>query len=114
LYANCHTLFQNYLKLPLRALWRNCLFTLMHVAGLSIGLSAAWLMWQYADYEFSHDCRILNRENIDRTVSPFRNTNEPESGNAGCPTPLWRAAEEVVGVEKAVPVQSFFAMEVLP
>ncbi|MBI1227231.1 MAG: FtsX-like permease family protein [Bacteroidetes bacterium] len=107
-------MFQTNLKFILRNLWRNRLFTSLHVAGLAIGLSAAWLMWQYMDFENSFDRTIPNGENIYRVVSFFKGLDNEENTNAGCPQPLWRTAEEVAGVEKAVPIHSTFAFMAWP
>ncbi|HRD80946.1 MAG TPA: ABC transporter permease [Saprospiraceae bacterium] len=104
----------NQLKSTFRILWRGRLFTLLHIAGLAIGLSAAWLIWQYADFEYSHNRLIPNAENICRVVSEFNDSDNINGYNAGCPQPLWRAAEEVAGIEKSVPIQSHFALLALP
>ncbi|HRJ16572.1 MAG TPA: ABC transporter permease, partial [Saprospiraceae bacterium] len=104
----------NQLKSTFRILWRGRLFTLLHIAGLAIGLSAAWLIWQYADFEYSHNRLIPNAKNIFRVVSEFNDSDNINSHNAGCPQPLWRAAEEVAGIEKSVPIQSHFALLALP
>jgi hypothetical protein len=36
----------NHLKIALRHLWRNRLFTSLNVLGLAIGLSAAWIIFR--------------------------------------------------------------------
>ena len=104
----------NQLKSTFRVLWRGRMFTLLHISGLAIGLSAAWLIWQYADFEYSHNRLIPNAENICRVVSEFDDSDNIHGYNAGCPQPLWRAAEEVAGIEKSVPIQSDFALLALP
>ena len=45
-------MFRNYLKIALRTLWRNRLFTALNVIGLSIGIAACWLIFQMASYEW--------------------------------------------------------------
>ena len=45
----------NYLKLALRLLARNLLFTLINVAGLSIGLASFYILWTYSQYELRTD-----------------------------------------------------------
>ncbi len=107
-------MFYHQLKITFRSLWRSRLFTILHITGLAIGLSAAWVMWQYVDFEYSHNRQIPNGGNIYRVVSSFTGIDNSQSSNAGCPEPLWRAAEEVAGIEKSVPVQSTFAVMVLP
>jgi putative ABC transport system permease protein len=60
-----------YLKQTSRILWRNRLFTALNIVGLSIGLSAAWIVWQYASFERSHDTQIPENNRIFRVVSNF-------------------------------------------
>jgi ABC-type antimicrobial peptide transport system permease subunit len=107
-------MFQTNLKFTLRSLWRNRLFTVLHVAGLTIGLSAAWLMWQYIDFENSFDKAVPNGGQIYRVVSFFKGVDGEENTNSGCPQPLWSVAEDVTGVEKAVPIHSTYALLTLP
>ena len=100
-------------KLSLRSLWHNRFFTALHIAGLSVGLCAAWVVWQFVSFEMSHDRTIPNGERVFRVVSNFTATGR-SSGNAGCPEPLARAAEFVAGVEKVIPVRDRTAETVLP
>ncbi|MCC6723177.1 MAG: ABC transporter permease [Saprospiraceae bacterium] len=104
----------HHIKMTLRNLWRNRLFTALHVAGLTIGISAAWVIWQYMDFENSFDKAIPNASNIHRVVSYFKGVDNQEGTNPGCPQPLWDVAEDVAGVEKAVPIHSTFALLVMP
>jgi ABC-type antimicrobial peptide transport system, permease component len=103
-----------HLKHTFRTLWRNKGYTLLHTVGLSIGLSAAWLVWQYVDFEYSHDRNIPNRDRIYRVVSNFEDKDDLFNTNSGCPEPVWRASEELAGVKQAVPVQDMYALSVLP
>lgn len=93
------------LKLTLRHLWRHRNFTLLNILGLSIGISAAWITYQYASYELSYDRPQPNADRIYRVVSRFMFDKE-ESGNAGMPKPMADAAAQVSGVEMAIPVFS--------
>ena len=101
------------LRTTLRHLWRNRLFTALNVAGLSIGLSAAWIMYQYVTYEFGYESKIPDTDRIYRVVSRFVMDGK-ESGNSGVPRPLLRAAATVTGVEMAVPVADNFMQQVQP
>lgn len=102
------------LHITLRHLWRNRLFTLLNVAGLSIGLSAAWVVWQYANFEMSHNTRIDEASRLYRVVSHFVMEDGTQSVNAGCPEPLGRATEIVAGIEKTIPVVDLWTLHVLP
>lgn len=106
-------MFQNNLKRAIRALWNNRLFTALNVVGLAIGLSAAWVVWQYSSFEKSHNTQIPEAGRLFRIVSHFTANGETNT-NAGCPEPLSRAAETIAGVELAVPVQSLWTLNALP
>jgi len=105
-------MLQNFFKLTLRHLWRNRSFTLLNVLGLSIGISAAWIMWQYASYEFGYDSGQQNSDRTYRVVSHFTFEGE-ESANAGIPKPMAEAAAQIAGVELAVPVFDQWASSIL-
>ena len=90
-------------RLTLRHLWRHRSFTLLNVLGLSIGIGAAWITYQYAAYELSYDKPQPNADRIYRVVSRFV-FDKKDSGNAGMPKPLAEAATQLSGVEMAVPI----------
>ncbi|GAB3264263.1 ABC transporter permease [Larkinella harenae] len=97
-------MMNNCLKTTLRHLWRNRLFTVLNVLGLSIGISGCWVIYRIVSYEFSFDQQHPNRERVYRVVSRFK-YDGVESGNAGVPKPLFEAVrQQVPGVEQAVPV----------
>lgn len=95
-------MLSNYLKLAFRQLWRNRLFTALNVLGLSIGLSACWMIFQLVSYEFSFDADQPHRDRIYKVVSRFTFDGR-ESGNAGVPKPMANAIrDEIGGVKLAV------------
>ena len=95
-------MFRNYLKITLRQLWRNRLFTGLNIFGLSIGIAACWIIFQMVSYELSFDADHPNADRIFKVVSRFKFDGN-ESGNAGAPKPLANAIRnEVAGVETVV------------
>ncbi|MDP4245425.1 MAG: ABC transporter permease [Bacteroidota bacterium] len=48
-------MFKNYLKTTFRNLWKNKTFSLINIAGLSIGMAACLLILQYASFQLSFD-----------------------------------------------------------
>lgn len=48
-------MYKNYLKVALRHLWRNKIYTLINIAGLSLGITCAMIIFIFLDYEFSFD-----------------------------------------------------------
>ncbi|GAB4046665.1 ABC transporter permease [Spirosoma litoris] len=94
----------NYVKIARRQLWRNRLFTALNVIGLSIGLSACWIIYRIVSFDFSFDTQNPNRDRIVRIVSQFVFDGQ-ESGNPGTPIPMADAVRrEVSGVERSIPI----------
>src|SRR5258708_37317500 len=48
-------MFRNYLKVALRNLRKNSIFSLINIAGLAIGMAACLLILQYVSFELSFD-----------------------------------------------------------
>jgi putative ABC transport system permease protein len=96
-------MLRNHLKIALRHLWRNRLFTSLNILGLAIGLSATWIIFRIVSYEFAFDQQHPNKERVYRVVSQFRFESE-QSGNPGIPLPLIQTAQQSVpGIELAIP-----------
>lgn len=94
----------NTFKTTLRFLWKNRLFTVLNILGLSIGISACWIIYSIVSFHFSFDKDIPEKSSVYRVVSHFRNDNQ-ESGNAGVPVPLVNAiSSQVPGVKTVIPV----------
>ncbi|SFS92711.1 ABC transporter permease [Sphingobacterium wenxiniae] len=62
-------MIKNYFKTTLRYLWRNKLFTVLNIVGLSIGISACWMVFSMVHYEFSFDKEIPELTDIYQIVS---------------------------------------------
>ena len=98
-------MFRNYLKIAVRTLWRNRLFTTINVLGLAIGLSACWIIYRLVSYEFAFDQHHANQNRIYRVVTRFNRAGQ-QSGFAGVPLPMVAAVQrQVVGIEHVVPLR---------
>ncbi|MCW3091921.1 MAG: transporter permease [Ferruginibacter sp.] len=100
-------MFKNHLTVALRNFWRNKTFSVINVLGLSIGISAALVIFMIVYYEFSYDKFEPDGDRIYRVVldAKFSGT---EGHSAAVPAPLGAAIEnEVTGVEHTVPVFKF-------
>ncbi|HEV8507487.1 MAG TPA: hypothetical protein VGQ53_18875, partial [Chitinophagaceae bacterium] len=64
-------MFKNYLKTAVRNLAKNKIFSLINVAGLSIGISSALVIYLIVSYDLSFDKFEKNRDRIYRIVSDF-------------------------------------------
>lgn len=105
-------MFANFIKLSLRHLWRQRLFTALNIVGLAVGISACWIVYLIVRHEFSFEEGIAGKDRIYHVVSRFIFDGK-ETGNAGAPTPMVDAMRsEVPGVEMVVPVQGNFVQKV--
>lgn len=76
-------MFKNYFKTAFRNLTRNKIYSLINIAGLSIGLACAMLIMLYVNDEASFDKFHKNVNNIYRIVSEgayngvgYKNSNQ--------------------------------------
>src|SRR5580692_9771804 len=77
-------MLENYLKTALRSLWRHKGFSFLNIAGLSIGMSAFFLIAQYVRLETSYDDFVPKKDRIFRLVSDIRSpsSNLPWASSA--------------------------------
>lgn len=88
-------MFKNYFKTAIRSFKKNKLTTFINVLGLSIGISAALIIFMMVEYDFSFDKYEPDKERIYRIV-----TENPGWKNQGVPSPLHEAVEQnVTGLE---------------
>lgn len=100
-------MFKNYFIVALRNFRRNKTFSVINVMGLSIGISAALVMFLIVYYEFSFDTFEPDADRIYRVVLDAKFSGA-EGHSAGVQAPLGVAIEnEVTGVEQIVPVFQF-------
>src|SRR5205814_6856026 len=62
-------MIQNYFKTAWRNLWKNKVFSMINVLGLSLGMAACLLILQYVNFELSYDHFNKNAANIYRVVN---------------------------------------------
>jgi putative ABC transport system permease protein len=95
-------MLSNYLKIALRNLWRNKLYTGLNVGGLAIGLAACLLMALYVGHEFSYDGYHARADRIVRVTTDMK-TPESTLSIASSPVPLADALQrDYPEVETAV------------
>lgn len=61
-------MLRNYLKITIRSLWKNKLFSGLNVVGLGVGMAAVWLMVLYVVDELSYDRFHTKADRIVRVV----------------------------------------------
>ena len=97
-------MLKNYFAVALRNFWRNKVFSTINILGLSIGISAALVIFLIVYYEFSFDKFETDGDRIYSVVldAKFSGT---QGYSAAVPAPLGGAIQnEVTGVEQTVPV----------
>ena len=84
-------MFRNFWVIAARNFWRNKIFSLINVAGLAIGISAALVIFLIVQHELGYEKHVKDKDRIYRVVS---NMHFPDSDfkNAGVPGPLVAAA----------------------
>jgi putative ABC transport system permease protein len=71
-------MLKNYIKLAFRSLWRHKGFSFLNIAGLAIGMSAFFLIYQYIRFEYSYDNFHKKSDRIYRLVTDLISTAEPQ------------------------------------
>ncbi|MDP4284472.1 MAG: ABC transporter permease [Bacteroidota bacterium] len=100
-------MIKNYFKTALRNFWRNKAFSGINIFGLSVGISAALVIFLIVHYEFSYDQFETDGNRIYRVVMNMK-FNGNEGHSAAVPAPLSAAVKnEVTGVENVVPMMQF-------
>jgi len=100
-------MIKNYFKTAWRNLIRHKAFSIINVFGLSIGISAALVIFLIVHYEFNFDKFEKNQDRIYRVVIDAK-FNGTEGHSTGVQSPLSNAIQnEVSGVELTVPLMQF-------
>lgn len=100
-------MIKNYFITAVRNFWRNKAFSVINVLGLSIGISAALVIFLIVYYELSYDKFEPDGDRIYRIAMDMK-FNGNEGHSAAVPAALGKAVQtEVTGVEQTVPVMQF-------
>src|ERR1700754_1008355 len=97
-------MLKNYLKTAWRNLMKNKIFSLINIAGLSIGISAALVIFLIVQHDYSFDKFEKDHDRIYRVVEKYTlKVSGQHNGNNAAPDPLGNAIEhEVTGLEAVV------------
>ncbi|WP_047247217.1 ABC transporter permease [Maribacter thermophilus] len=99
-------MLRNYLKIAFRNVWKNKVFSLINILGLSVGLSAAFVIGAMVFYDLSFDKFHPDGDRIYRITTAFKS---PEGNfyNAGVTVPLAQALKDLK-MEELETVAPFF------
>ncbi len=76
-------MFKNYFKIALRNLWKHKVFSFINIMGLTVGMTACFLIFLYVSFEWSYDSFHSKANRIYRVVADIKtpteviNTNKP-------------------------------------
>jgi putative ABC transport system permease protein len=101
-------MIKNYFKIAFRGFWKHKLFTLINVIGLSIGISAALVIYLIVHFDFTFDKFHPEGDRIYRVVSSFKYSGE-QGSNSGVCGPLGPAMRsQVTGVDAVAPFYTLY------
>jgi predicted permease len=93
-------MLQNYLKIALRNLLRNKVYSFINILGLAIGVSACLVIFLLVSFELSFENFQPDRERIYRIVSGFKNADGSANVDGGLSAPMPAVIhQELTGIE---------------
>ncbi len=96
-------MFKNYLRVALRNFRHNKIFTVINILGLSIGLSAALVIFLIVKYDYSFDRFEKNGDRIFRIVSSYTFSAGNPGYTRGVPAPLAESVKKnISGLDQVV------------
>jgi putative ABC transport system permease protein len=79
-------MIKNYLRVAFRNLWRHKGFSLLNIVGLTVGMTAFFLVFLYVCFELSYDSAYSKADRIYRIVADVKTPSGIEHPNSP-PTP---------------------------
>ncbi|HSZ86467.1 MAG TPA: ABC transporter permease, partial [Puia sp.] len=100
-------MFKNYFITAFRNFWRNKVFSIINILGLSIGISAALVIYLIVHYDFSFDKFEKNGDRVYRIVTDMNFAGTPFFFS-GVTSPLAEATKaDVTGLEDVIAFHEF-------
>src|SRR5262245_8475904 len=78
-------MFRNYFKIALRNLWKHKVFSFINIMGLTVGMSACFLIFLYVSFELNYDSFHSKDDRIYRVVADIKTPTEVIHANS----PAW-------------------------
>ncbi|MGN6532659.1 MAG: ABC transporter permease [Ginsengibacter sp.] len=99
-------MLKNYFKIAFRNLWKNKVFSFINIMGLTVGMTACFLIFLYVKFELSYDSFHTKADRIYRVVSDIKTPTEVlhASGPAWAVAP--NAKDEFPEIESFVRIVS--------
>ncbi|HVU55238.1 MAG TPA: ABC transporter permease [Puia sp.] len=96
-------MFQNYLKIAYRNLLKNKAFSLINILGLSIGISAAMVIFLIVQYDLTFDKFENDNPRIYRVVADYVFSGSPFHSSAIPDAMPVAVKDQITGIEQVVP-----------
>lgn len=94
--ANNAIMLNTHLKLALRNLANNRLYSAINILGLAVGIAACLLIFRLVHYELSFNKHYQNYDRIARIVTTTKSPAEGEGFTTGIPTPAYDVMQNTV------------------
>ena len=69
-------MFKNYFKIAFRNLWKHRAFSFINIMGLTVGMTACFLIFLYVRFELSYDSFHARADRIYRVVADIKTPTE--------------------------------------
>src|SRR5690606_28820429 len=110
---NQQAMIKNYIKIAWRNLWKNKVNSFINVFGLTIGITACWIVFKIVSYELAFDKKIPDADRIYQIVSVDTFDGET-SGFGGIPLGMAPAiAAEMPGPGVMVPIYTQYIERII-
>ena len=108
-------MLQNYLKIALRNLLRNKVYSFINILGLAIGVCACLVIFLLVSFELSFENFQPDRDRIYRITSGFKNPDGSSYHNAGLSAPMPSVIrQELTGIESLSAFFNWSAKVMIP
>jgi putative ABC transport system permease protein len=108
-------MLQNYLKIALRNLLRNKVYSFINVLGLAIGISACLVIFLLVSFELSFDNFHPDRERIYRVTSGFKDAEGNDYKNSGLSAPMPAVIrQQLTGIESLSAFHNWYPKVMIP
>jgi putative ABC transport system permease protein len=84
-------MLKNYLKIAFRNLWRHRVFSFINIMGLTVGMTAFFLIFMYVKFELSYDSFHTKADRIYRIVCDIKTPTETLNSSG----PAWAVAPHI-------------------
>jgi putative ABC transport system permease protein len=108
-------MLQNYLKIALRNLLRNKVYSFINILGLAIGVCACLVIFLLVSFELSFDNFHPDRERIYRITSGFKNPDGTTNRNSGISAPMPSGIrQQLTGIESISAFHNWYPKITVP